>query len=138
MDMKNTKRILLLIIPVILLTGCSNSLKCEIENNNQDSSIKIKFTDNKPTTYKFRDDMNFGNTLDADSELYLDNKLTQYRDLIADKYADVIERQGVVKVKIDYDFTKNKSIGENTLLISRDDTQEIAKQKIEKVGYICK
>ena len=36
-------KILLLVTTIFLLTGCSNTLKCNIETNNYDSSIKIKF-----------------------------------------------------------------------------------------------
>lgn len=136
--MKRIKKILLMIIPLLILTGCSSNLKCTIKTNNYESTVKIKFVEDKPTTYKYKDAMDFGNTLDADSELYFDNQLTKYRFLIADKFADVIERQSVVKVKVNYDFTKDSSSGEDVLLIKKTDSLGTAKQKIESSGYKCK
>ena len=132
------KKILLLIIPVFILTGCGSTLKCEIDTSNYESTIKIKFKDDKPTTYKYKDALDFGNSLNTDSEFDYNEKQTRYGTLISEKYAKVSEFQSVVKVKIDYDFSKNNSSGENALLISRDDTLSSAKTKIESSGYSCK
>ncbi|MGN0974194.1 MAG: hypothetical protein ACI4OT_05565, partial [Bacilli bacterium] len=52
-------KILLLVTTILLLTGCSNTLKCNIETNNYDSSIKIKFENDKPTKYTYKDEMKF-------------------------------------------------------------------------------
>ena len=62
-------KILLLIATLLLLTGCSNTLKCNIETNNYSSSIKIIFKDDKPTKYKYEDEMKFSAD-SADTEIY--------------------------------------------------------------------
>ena len=134
--MKRIKMLLILIIP-IFLTGCSETLKCTIETNNYSSEIKIKFKDDKPTTYKYKDVMSFSAT-QTDSEIYYHSKYDQYSILISDKYANLRDKANGVYLKINYDFTKDKSNGENTLLISRNDTQKIALQKIKSSGYTCK
>lgn len=128
--------LLILIIP-IFLTGCSETLKCTIKTNNYSSEIKIKFKDDKPTTYKYKDVMSFSAT-QTDSEIYYHSKYDQYSILISDKYANLRDKANGVYLKINYDFTKDKSNGENTLLISRNDTQKIALQKIKSSGYTCK
>lgn len=121
-----------------MLTGCASTLNCSIKTNNYESSIKIKFKEDKPTTYKYKDAMNFGSILNTDSEFYYNDKQTKYGTLIAEKYARVNEFQNIVKTKINYDFSKNNSDGEKTLMIKRTDSLGTAKQKIESSGYTCK
>ena len=82
--------------------------------------------------------MLFSNNLNTDSELYYHTKYTSYSYLISDNYARITNHNNKVKLKINYDFTKDKSQGENKLLISKKDTIKTATQKIEKSGYTCK
>ena len=70
--MKRIKMLLILIIP-IFLTGCSETLKCTIETNNYKSKIKIKFEKDKPTTYKYKDEMRFSPS-STDAEIYYHSK----------------------------------------------------------------
>ena len=88
--------------------------------------------------YKYKDEMNFENELIADSEIYYHTKYAEYSDLIMDKHANVSNIHEKVKIKIDYNFKKNKSEGENLLLISKNDTKKEAIKKIESSGYKCK
>lgn len=135
--MNRIKGLIILIGILVITTGCS-TLKCEIKTNNYNSIIKIKFENNKPTTYNFKDEMLFSNNLNTDSELYYHTKYTSYSYLISDNYARITNHNNKVKLKINYDFTKDKSQGENKLLISKKDTIKTATQKIEKSGYTCK
>lgn len=135
--MKKVKLLMLLIIP-FLLTGCANTLKCEIETDNYNSKIKVKFENDKPTTYKFKDEMIFKNTLDTDSEIYYHTKYAEYNYLINDKLARVTNSQDKVTIKITYDFTKDNSQGEENLLIKETDSMKNAIKKIESSGYKCK
>lgn len=134
--MKRIKWLVLVIAP-IMLTGCANTLKCEIETQNYEASIKIKFENDKPTTYKSSETMHF-NHLSTDAELYYHSQYDTYSYLITDGYAKVHNRNDEVTTKIDYDFSINESQGEDSLLISREDNQETAKQKIESSSYTCK
>lgn len=135
--MKKVKLIMLLIIP-FLVTGCAKTLNCEIETNNYNSTIKIKFKDDKPTTYKFKDEMIFKNYLDANSEIYYHTKYAEYNYLINDKHARITNGQDKVSIKITYDFTKDNSQGEENLLIKETDTMKTATKKIKSSGYKCK
>ena len=134
--MKRIKMLLILIIP-IFLTGCSETLKCTIETNNYKSKIKIKFEKDKPTTYKYKDEMRFSSS-STDAEIYYHSKYDQYSLIISDKHANLRDKADGVYLKINYDFTKDKSEGENSLLITRNDTKKTALQKIQSSGYTCK
>lgn len=134
--MKKIKILLLLLVPV-LLTGCANTLKCNIETNNYNSTIKIKFKDDKPTTYKYKDEMKFS-TNSTEGEFYYHSKYNEYSILISEKYAQLKNNQENISTKINYDFTKDNSKGENKLLINRKDTIKSATKKIESSGYKCK
>ena len=134
--MKRIKILLLLIVP-ILLTGCANTLKCEIETNNYTSKIKIKFENEEPSIYKLEDKMLF-DAESTDTELYYHSKYTEYNDLINNKFAVIRNHPDNVTVKIDYNFKENKTDGENKLLIKRTDTIKEATKKIESSGYTCK
>ncbi|MGM9878475.1 MAG: hypothetical protein ACI31R_00370 [Bacilli bacterium] len=130
-------KILLLITTLFLLTGCSNTLKCTIETSNYNSSIKINFKDDKPTKYKYKDEMKFSAD-SADTEIYYHSKYEEYNTLISEKHAYLRNKPDNVTLKITYDFSKDKSEGEDKLLINRDDTIKTATQKIESSGYKCK
>ena len=135
--MKRVKSIILLLIP-LLMTGCTTTLKCEINTNNYTSTVKIKYENDKPTTYKYSDEMVFSEPLSTDSELYYHSKYQEYSYLITEKYATISNHNNKVKLKIDYDFTKDKTEDETKLLISKNDTIKIATEKIESSGYTCK
>ena len=130
-------KILLLIATLLLLTGCSNTLKCNIETNNYSSSIKIIFKDDKPTKYKYEDEMKFSAD-SADTEIYYHSKYNEYSTLISEKHAHLRNKPDNVSLRINYDFTEDKSEGEKKLLINRNDTIKTAAQKIESSGYKCK
>lgn len=129
---------LLFLISVLLLTGCSsNKLKCEIKTNNYTSKVVIDYSDDKPTKYKFNDKMLFSAT-SSSAEIYYHSKYAEYGTLIAEKFAHMRNTPEYVEMKIKYDFTKNNSAQENKLLISKTDSKENAKQKLENLGYKCK
>ena len=135
--MKRIKSLIILLMP-LLLTGCATTLKCEINTNNYTSTVKIKFENDKPTTYKYSDEMIFTDPLSTDSELYYHSKYEEYSFLITEKYATLSNHNDKVKLKINYDFTKDKTKNENKLLISKNDTLKEASKKIESSGYTCK
>lgn len=135
--MKRIKIMLLLVVPLIL-TGCASTLKCEIETKNYNSTIKIKFEEDKPLTYKYKDEMLYSNSLDTDAELYYHSQYSKYNYLINDGFAKITNSATNVKTKIEYNFEENQSQGESTLLISRHDTMKGARSKIESSGYKCK
>ena len=135
--MKRIKIVLLLLAP-LLLTGCASTLKCEIDTSNYTSKIKIKFEEEKPLTYKYKDEMVFNNNLSTDSELYYHTQYSKYSYLISEEVAKVTNFANKVSVDINYNFNVNKSQHENILLISRNDTMKEAIKKIESSGYKCK
>ena len=135
--MKRIKIALLLLVP-LLLTGCASTLKCEIETSNYNSKIKIKFEEDKPLTYKYKDEMVFNNNLSTDSELYYHGQYSKYSYLIAEDIAKVTNFANKVSVDINYNYNEKQSQYENILLISRNDTMKEATKKIESSGYKCK
>ena len=128
---------LMLVLVVFLLTGCSNKLKCEIDTNNYTSKVIITYKGDKPITYNFKDKMLFS-LQDAEAEIYYHSKYTEYGTLIAEKYAKMRNAPEYVSLNIKYDFTKNKSNQEDKILISKDDSKEKSKIKLESLGYKCK
>lgn len=135
--MKRIKIILLLIIPLVL-TGCASTLKCEIETANYNSTIKIKFEEDKPLTYKYKDEMIYSDSLDTDTELYYHSQYSKYNNLITNGWANITNRPTKVKTTINYKFEENNKEAESILLISRNDTMKNARTKIESSGYKCK
>lgn len=131
-------KIITLLLAVILLTGCSNNLKCEIKTNNYNSTIKTKFSKDKPVKYTYSDEMLFSDNSNTDSEIYYHTKYEKYSALINEKYAKVRSFQNKVSVKVNYNFSKNKSQNESALIIKRNDTIKSARKKIESLGYKCK
>lgn len=134
--MKRIKLVLLL-LSVFILTGCANTLKCEIKTNNYESKVKVTYKDDKPTKYVFKDKMLFSPT-SADAELYYHSKYEEYNTLISEKHARLHNRAKDVSMEIKYDFTTDTSGQEGKLLISRNDTKGTAIKKIEDLGYKCK
>ena len=129
--------IILLLISLVMLTGCSNQLKCKINTNTYTSTVKVKFSDGKPSKYTFNEKMTF-DPLSPDAELYYHSKYDEYGVLISEKFARMGNNSDNITLKIKYDFTKNNSAQENKLLVSRTDTKNDAKTKIESLGYKCK
>lgn len=134
--MKKTK-ILLLILISIMLIGCTNTVNCNIKTNNYTSSIKVKFKDNKPLTYKFKDKMNFSKTSINKKEYYKE-KYNKYNNLILTKNMKLKNKSNYISTKINYNFKKNKEKQENVLLIKRNYTRKQTLKKIKSLGYTCK
>ena len=138
--MKKTK-IIVLLIATLALTGCANQLKCKIDtindSNEYTSTVSVHFKNNKPSTYSFKDKMMFP-PLAPEAELYYHSKAEEYGTLIAEKFARMGNHSDNITLKIKYDFNKNNSSQENKLLVSRNDSKETAKSKLESLGYTCK
>lgn len=129
--------LVVILVAVLLLTGCSNTLKCKIDTNNYTSKVVVKFNNDKPSKYSFRDKMMFS-ALDPNAEIYYHSKYDEYSTLIAEKFAKARNNSDNITLKINYDFTKNNSAQENKLLVNRNDSKNDAKTKIESLGYKCK
>ncbi len=134
--MKRIKMLFLLIMP-ILLTGCADTLKCQIKTNNYNSTVKVTFKEDKPFSYKYKDEMVFSPN-STDAEIYYHSKYNEYSILAGEKHAFLRSTSESVTMRISYNFTKDKSEQENKLLISKDDTKSDAMKKIESSGYKCK
>lgn len=131
------KKILLLLL-VILLTGCNSKLKCEIKTRNYTSKVSITFNkDNAPVKYDFKDKMLF-NVNDAGAEIYYHSKYDEYGILLAEKHGYMRNAPEYISLTIKYDFTKHNSKQENKLLVNKTDTKEIALTKLKEAGYTCK
>lgn len=128
---------LVLFLVVVLLTGCSNKLKCNIKTNNYVSKVVIGYEDDKPTTYNFSDKMMFS-VQAPEAEIYYHSKYYEYGTLISEKYAKMRNAADYVSLKIKYDFTKNQSEQENKLLVNREDSKKDAIKKLKNSGYKCK
>ena len=82
-------KIVVLLVAVFLLTGCSDTLKCNIDTKNYTSDIKIVFENDKPVSYEFSDKMIFDDNLSTDSELYYHSKFSQYSYLLSEEFSKV-------------------------------------------------
>lgn len=138
--MKRVK-LLILTVAVLTLTGCANTLKCKVDtvvdSNKYTSTIVVKFKDGTPSTYSFKDKMMFP-PLAPEAELYYHAKAEEYGILVAEKLARMGNNSDNITLKVKYDFNKNKSTQENKILVGRNDSKEVAKKKIENLGYTCK
>jgi hypothetical protein len=130
-------KILIIVLMAITLTGCADTLKCNIKTKNYESTIKITYKEEKPAKYVFKDKM-FFSELSADSELYYHSKTTEYQDLINEKHARIRNKKTSVETSIKYDFTKDTSAQEGSLLAKRDETKSKTIKRIEDLGYKCK
>ena len=138
--MKN-KKLIVLLITVLVLTGCANKLKCKIDtvsdSNEYTSTVVVHFKNDKPSTYSFKDKMMFP-PLAPEAELYYHSKAEEYGTLIYEKHARMGNNSDNITLKIKYDFNKDNSSQEDKLLVSRNDSKDTAKSKIESLGYSCK
>ena len=134
--MKKAKLIILLMV-LVTLTGCSSKLKCKINTNNYTSTVVVHFKGDKPSTYSFKDKMMFSPTA-PEAELYYHSKADEYGTLIAEKFAKMGNNTDNITLKVKYDFNKNNSAQENKILVGRNDSKHAAKLKIESLGYTCK
>lgn len=140
--MRGIKMLVILIVPIILISfiifqNTSDVIKCNIDTNNYVSQLKVKFENDKPVKYKFKDKMFF--SFDApESEIYYHSKYSEYGYLIAEDYASIRNNRTNVTIHINYNFEKDNSVQENKLIIKRTDTKKSALEKIENFGYKCK
>lgn len=134
--MKNIKILLLILIPIIL-TGCNNTLNCNIKTDNYTSNIKVKFKNNKPIIYKFKDKMFFSKS-SINQKDYYKEKYNKYNLLILNKNMKLKNKNNYISTKINYNFNKNKIKQENNLLIQRNYTRKQTLKKIKSLGYTCK
>ena len=133
--MKTIKILILLAVP-LLISGCADTLKCNIKTNNYKSSIKIDFVEDKPTTYRYVDRIVFPKQSD-EAELYYHQKYSEFSALISERYAKVKRNFDKVTTRIKYNFISDQSEKENKLLITKSDTKKNAVKKIESLGYKC-
>ena len=131
-------KIVILVFAVFMLTGCADTLKCEIDTSNYTSSVKVVFENNKPASYKYSDKMIFNDNLSTDSELYYHSQYSKYSYLVSEDFAKVTNFANKVSVDIEYNFNESNSQGEESLLVSRNDNMKSASKKIESLGYKCK
>ena len=134
--MKSIK-VIIIVLMSVALTGCANTLKCNIKTSNYESKVKITYKDEKPEKYTFKDKMLFSAT-SADSELYYHKQLSEYEDLINEKHARVRNKATSVELSIKYNFTTDTSAQEGKLLAKRDETKSKTIKRIEDLGYKCK
>ena len=130
-------KILLLILITIILTGCTNTLKCNIKTDNYTSNIKVKFKNNKPIIYKFKDKMYFSKS-PIDKKEYYKEKYDKYNLLILNNNMNLNNKKSYISTKINYNFNKNNIKQENKLLIKRNYTRKQTLKKIKSLGYTCK
>ena len=117
---------------ILFLTGCANSLKCNIKTDDYTSSIKIIFKDSVPCKYIFKDLKEF---------IIYENDINEYYNLKKDNYKDLGNNANIkmgkdyVSSTINYKFNSNKP--NNTILIDENDNIVSTISKIESYGYKC-
>ena len=128
------RKVLVLLIMLLILTGCTNTLKCNIKIDDYSAKVKIKFKNKKPFSYKFKDIMEF-DLLDENINWYYNLKNEEYKSF--ENYSNIKKGKDYVSTKINYKFNDNK-ISDNLLLINKNDKRVEILQKIESLGYKCK
>ncbi len=120
-----------------MLIGCTNTINCNIKTDNYNSNIKVKFRNNKPLTYTYKDKMFFSKT-SINKKHYYQDKYNRYNDLIQNKNIKLKNKKNYISTKINYNFRQNNTKQENKLLIKRNDTKKQTLKKIKSLGYNCK
>ena len=126
----------LVLITILLLTGCSNNLKCNIKTNTYKSKIIITFQNNKPKNYLKKENIYFTNK--DTKNIYYKLKTNEYKYLINNDYTKIKNRKNKIYIKTKYNFQKKKKEIESKLEIEKNDTRKKSYQKIKSLGYTCK
>lgn len=115
----------------------SKLLICKADTENFTAKVTIKFEENKPVWYKYKDEMEFFGQIGTDSEFYYHSLNSKYDYLISEHKAVISNAGNKIKTNIWYDFTKDSEEGDSLLLVDRKSTRESAKKKIESINYVC-
>lgn len=132
----NERRLIILLI-ILLLTGCSRTLDCKIKTDNYQAKVSIVFKNGAPRKYLFKDKMSFKNS-PLDKYFYLKKKKREYKPLTNYNQAKIIETKNKVKTSINYNFLKENDYNKNKLLINKNDNIKSSIKKIESYGYKCR
>ena len=127
------KKIIILLFMLFVLTGCSTKLKCKINTDRYKSKITIKYKEDKPIKYLFKDRMIF-DIKDKNKDIYYKRKQTEYKSLINNYSAKVINKNKKVISSVNYNFKKDIN---SYLLIDKNDNIKSSIIKIESIGYRC-
>lgn len=115
----------------------SKLLICKADTENFTAKVVIKFEEDKPIWYKYKDEMEFFGQIGTDSEFYYHSLSIRYDYLISERKAVLTNSGNKIKANIWYDFTKDSEAGDSLLLVGRNNTRESAKKKIESINYVC-
>ncbi len=134
------KYIIMIILLILITSGCSKSLNCTKENKDKEETLKITFVNNKPSTLKWNITFLFSNT-DAYIDMsYLEKEqnYSNFDNIEGIKYT--LKKQEhknniILDVLVDYSIYNNDSIIEIPVIIN---SLENNKTYLENQGYICK
>ena len=115
----------------------SKLLICKADTENFTARVVIKFEDDKPIWYKYKDEMEFFGQIGTDSEFYYHSLNIKYDYLVSEHKAVLTNSGNKIKTNIWYDFVNDPVSGDSLLLVGRDNTRSSAKKKIESVNYVC-
>jgi len=144
--MKNIKYLILLVIPMLVITGCGSkkTLKCEKTN----STITYNFNKDKMSKIEIKDVIDLSNEKDE-----IEN-FSEYAKMIENQYNEVYENIKGIKYTLEdseKDYTITITLEIDTNKINNDELSEIsslvknsdlnykdAKEFMENNGYTCK
>ena len=144
--MKNIKYFILLVIPMLVITGCGSkkTLKCEKTN----STITYNFNKDKMKKITIKDVIDLSNEKDE-----IEN-FNEYANIVEEQYKEVYENFKGIKYSIEdseKDYTITITLEIETSKMNNDELSEIsslvknsdlnykdAKEFMESNGYTCK
>ena len=135
------KTIIIASLIILVLTGCSNNkLKCTQKSNSTTTNIIATFSkEGKINTLEF-DRKTIYDKFDAYIDIHYYDLKEQYTSLdnIKGITYEVKENKNDITTKLNINYNELPNIDNRLIPIKRNETIEIAKEKLINEGYICK
>lgn len=139
--MKRIKVVVLFLVTLLLITGCSsNSLKCTKEENNKTSKITVTFNKNNSIkTLNLIEKITY-DKLDAhiDLEYYeLKEKYSILDNLNGVTYK-IKENKNDITITLNVDYTLLENDNYSLITISKNTDKTTTETNLNSIGYTCK
>lgn len=131
-------KVLILLITIIILSGCSKKLTCTYQSDIDNNKAVIEFKDEKIISLKEENKKTF-DSLDAHIDLYNEEQLETYKilDNIEGVTYDVKEKKNDVITTINVDYNIY-NLNNNLIKINKEMTRDQVINIYQSLGYSCK
>lgn len=131
-------KVIILLIGIIILSGCSKKLTCTYQSETDNNKIVINFKEDKVISVKEENKKTF-DSLDAHIDLYNEEQIETYKvlDNINGVTYDVKEKKNdvITTVNVDYEIYNSNN---NLIKINKDMTYDNIINLYQSNGYSCK